>query len=243
MRKISVTAAAFVAVAAFCAPASAATFIPTNNGSPLDEMIKNNHSNTINTGTNLTMDTSPSGFQILYHSTDSLFYNGSSGGYAQVLGNSGGFSDLTISPISNISFTEFRFNLDIPSPADSVPNSDKTFFTFNAKLFFTGGGFQDFLGIDAGNGNGSNRFDIKADPGQLINEILITNLVGKSYTNGHPPVLDKSLDYDFSAIRQASFNFVSGVPEPATWAEFILGFGLAGVMLRRRRSQAAAVPA
>ena len=49
------------------------------------------------------------------------------------------------------------------------------------------------------------------------------------------------MGYDFDAIRQASFDFVSGVPEPATWAEFILGFGLVGVMLRRRRQSA--VPA
>ena len=49
--------------------------------------------------------------------------------------------------------------------------------------------------------------------------------------------------YDFDSIKQASFDFVSGVPEPATWAEFILGFGLTGVMLRRRRNQTAVVPA
>ena len=41
----------------------------------------------------------------------------------------------------------------------------------------------------------------------------------------------------------ATFTQTSGVPEPATWAEFILGFGLAGVMLRRRRGQTAALPA
>lgn len=34
-----------------------------------------------------------------------------------------------------------------------------------------------------------------------------------------------------------------GVPEPAAWAMMLLGFGGAGVLLRRRRAQAAALPA
>jgi hypothetical protein len=39
----------------------------------------------------------------------------------------------------------------------------------------------------------------------------------------------------FSGAHVAAVN---GVPEPATWAEFILGFGVIGIALRRRRSQA-----
>jgi len=34
----------------------------------------------------------------------------------------------------------------------------------------------------------------------------------------------------------ASLNFVSGVPEPATWASLAAGLGLLGVMARRRRA-------
>jgi hypothetical protein len=238
MRKISVAAAAFFALAAFSVPAMAATILTTGvDGNPLDEMIKNNHSTTINTGTDLTMDTSPSNFQILYHSTDSLFYNGSSGGFAQVQGNGGGFSDLTISPISNISFTSFKMNLDIPGAADDVPSNYKTDFTFSAQLFFAGGTSQTFTGLDLGTGNGSNRILITAGMNELINEIVLSNLVGVSTRNSDTI----THSYDFDAIRQASFDFVSGVPEPATWAEFILGFGLVGVMLRRRRQSA--VPA
>jgi len=37
---------------------------------------------------------------------------------------------------------------------------------------------------------------------------------------------------------EAHFAAVNGVPEPATWAEFILGFGVIGIALRRHRSQA-----
>ncbi|HEX5377431.1 MAG TPA: PEPxxWA-CTERM sorting domain-containing protein [Phenylobacterium sp.] len=42
------------------------------------------------------------------------------------------------------------------------------------------------------------------------------------------------------AIGQPYSFSVTGVPEPATWATMILGFGLAGVALRRRRARLAA---
>jgi hypothetical protein len=78
--------------------------------------------------------------------------------------------------------------------------------------------------------------------GEYINKIVIANLETTSFNNKYPSILITT-HYDFDAIKQASFNFAPGVPEPATWAEFILGFGMAGVMLRRRRNQAAAAPA
>src|SRR4051812_7396715 len=97
MRKISITATAFVALAALCAPASTATLIMLNNGQDLDEVI---HSNGTQSGTSLTLQSNPSDFLIKYLSSDSLKVTGN--GVAQVKGNSGGFTDLTISPISNI---------------------------------------------------------------------------------------------------------------------------------------------
>ncbi len=44
---------------------------------------------------------------------------------------------------------------------------------------------------------------------------------------------------DESTFYQAvdNINLTSAVPEPATWAMMITGFGLAGAMLRRRRGQ------
>ena len=104
-------------------------------------------------------------------------------------------------------------------------------------MFFTGGGSQLFDNVDLGTGSGSNRLDIAAGTGELINKIVLSDLEGFSTKSGSPNI---SGGYNFSAIKQASFNAISSVPEPATWAEFILGFGAIGVALRRRRSQAAA---
>ena len=228
MRKTSIAvAAAFIALAAFAAPASAATII-SDNGGDLAEVI---HSNGTQTGTSLTLQSNPSDFLIQYLSSDSLSVTGN--GVAQVFGSSGGFSDVTISPISNISFSAFKFNLDIPSGPTGGATND---FTFDAQVFFTGGGSQTFNDVDLGTGTGVNRFLITAGSNQLIDQIVLSDLVGSSTKNGDTTVSG----YDFTILEQASFNFASAVPEPSTWAEFIVGFGLMGMMLRRRRTVSAA---
>jgi hypothetical protein len=231
MRKISVAAAALVALSAFCAPASAATIVTTNSGNDLAEVI---HSNGSQAGMSLTLQSQPDPFSILFQSTNSLSVTGN--GVAQVDGSSGGFSNVTITPVSNISFTAFKFNLDIPKGPTGGASND---FTFDAQVFFTGGGSQLFDNFDLGNGNGANRILITAGVNQLIDKIVLSDLVLSSTKSGNTTITDPN----FTDLKQMSFNEVAGVPEPATWAEFILGFGLTGVMLRRRRNQTAAVPA
>jgi hypothetical protein len=226
MRKTSAATAALVALAAFCAPASAATLILTNNGSDLTEVI---HSNGTQTGTSLTLQSQPDPFFLLFQSTDSISVTGN--GVAQVNGSSGGFSNVTITPLSNFSFSAFKFNLDIPNG----PNGASNDFTFDANVFFTGGGSQLFDNVDLGNGNGANRALITAGANQSINKIVLSDLTLSSTKGGDTTITNPN----FIDLKQMSFNFVSAVPEPATWAEFILGFGMIGVALRRRRSQAA----
>jgi hypothetical protein len=227
MRRISVTAAAFAALSTFCGPASAATIISDNGN--LDEVIHGASKGTT-TGTSLTLDSKSSGFLIQYLSSDVLSVTGK--GVAKVTGDGGGFSDLTITPLSNITFTAFKFNLNIPKGPAMGYSTD---FTFDTQVFFSGGASQTFADVDLGDGKGANRFLITSDVGQYINKIVISDLEGVSTKSGNPTI---DAAYNFDAIKQASFNFAPGVPEPATWAEFILGFGLAGVMLRRRRGQA-----
>ena len=239
MRKISVAAAAFVALAAFCAPASAATIIATSNGNNQDEMI---HGTTMGgvTGKTLSLVGLPDNLSLQYLSTDTLSTSGK--GVAQVTGVSGGFSDLTITPLANFTFTTFKFNIDIPKAAQSTKSFDHTAFSFTTLVYTTDAVLPQTFTVDAGTGNGSNPYLITAAAGEYINKIVFEDLVTKSFNNLHPANIT-TIDYDFDAIKQASFNFAPGVPEPATWAEFILGFGMAGAMLRRRRNQAAVAPA
>lgn len=236
MRKAMI-AAVLIGLAGSAAPALAATMLGTT-GTPLSETIHNSNGAAVD-GNLITLASDPSGYLIDYSSTGILHYNGSSGGFAQVTGPGAGggtgFADLTITPQS-VTFTEFKFNMQIPASVGSfeAPNGYKTNFTFGTTVFFTNG-LSQFFNVDVGAGNGENRFLISAGLDEFINKIVFSNLVGVSTKNNDPTLTNS---YNFDSIRQASFNAVSPVPEPATWALFILGFGAIGAMLRRRREVA-----
>jgi len=86
--------------------------------------------------------------------------------------------------------------------------------------------------------NGENRFIVTGGVGEAISKIVFSNLVGTSTKNGNPTFVN---GYNFDSLRQVSFDaFASGVPEPSTWALFILGFGAIGMMLRSGRGRALA---
>lgn len=234
MRKAMIAAAVLVGLAGGVAPALAATMLGTN-GTPLDEKIKNSHGAAVD-GMFMTFESDPSGYLVDYLSSSTLHYNGNSGGFAQVTGPGAGggtgFADLTILPQA-VTFSEFKFNLALPAAVGSFnpPNGYKTDFSFGTTVFFAAGGSQ-FFDVDVGAGNGENRFLISAGLGEEISRIVFSNLVGTSTKNNSPTLIN---GYNFDAIRQVSFNALSPVPEPATWALFILGFGAIGAMLRRRR--------
>lgn len=238
MRKAMIAAAMFIGLAGSAAPALAATMLGTS-GTPLDEAIKNSHGLGAD-GNLITLASDPSGYLIDYISSSILHYNGSSGGFAQVTGpgagGGSGFVDLTILP-QDVTFTQFKFNMQIPASTGSFepPNGYQTNFTFGTTVFFTNGGSQ-FFDVNVGTGTGENRFLISAGLDEFINKIVFSNLVGTSTKNNNPTLIN---GYNFDSIRQASFNGVfSPVPEPATWALFILGFGAIGAMMRRRRQVA-----
>lgn len=237
MRKVMIAAAVLVGLAGSAVPSLAATMLGTN-GSPLDEMIKNSHGAAVD-GNLITLASDPSGYLIDYLSSSTIHYNGSSGGFAQITGPGAGggtgFVDLTILPQA-VTFSEFKFNMQLPASVGSFspPNGYKTDFTFGTTVFFAAGGSQ-FFNVDVGAGNGENRFLIAAGLGEEISKIVFSNLVGTSTKNNNPTLIN---GYNFDSIRQVSFNAVSPVPEPATWALFILGFGAIGATLRRRRQVA-----
>lgn len=232
MHRISGAAIALLLGATiFVAPASAATLLAAN-GTPLTETIMNSHGAAVD-GNLIKLDSNPSAFVIDYSSTSILHYNGSSGGFAQITGPGAGggtgFADLTITP-ETVTFSAFKFNMQIPASIGSFspPNGYKTDFTFDTTVFFSGGGSQAFS-LDVGAGNGENRYIITAGLTEAINKIVFSNLQGVSTKNNNPTLTHS---YNFDSIRQASFDAVSGVPEPSTWALFILGFGAIGMMLR-----------
>ena len=219
-----------ISILAFAAPASAATLL-TTSGTPLTERITGSSSPD---GTSLHFESSPSNYVVDYSSTD-ILHASSEGGFAFVEGatTTTGFGDLTITPES-ITFSTFKFNLHLPaSDGPDIPNGYQTDFTFDTTVFFSGGGSQMFT-TDVGAGNGENRYLLTAGANEAISQIVFSDLVGVSTRNNDPTLTN---DFNFDSLRQVSFNAI--VPEPATWAMFILGFGVVGTMLRAARKRGA----
>jgi PEP-CTERM motif len=226
MRKTLAAAAAVISLATFAAPASAATMLGTT-GTPLTDMIK---TNSVITSTEIMYTSTPHLLDVDYMSTNALSAS-SQGGFAFVEGGtSSGFANLTITPQS-FTFSDFKFNIKLPAATspEGATKLNKADFTFDTTVFFDGGSHTTFT-TDVGAGNGENRFLITAGLNEEINKIVFDNLVDISGNNN-------GLIFGFDSLRQVSFDAVGGVPEPATWALFILGFGLVGAMLRSARAK------
>jgi len=217
--------AAFLVAAAI--PASAVTMVSTS-GTPLGETIKTNVGGN---GTSIDFFSDPSHLKVVYSSTSTLSPS-SSGGFAFVQGVSGaGFTNLTLTP-DNFTFSDIKFNMQLPasSGGPSIPNGYKTAFTFDTTVYFTGAGSP--VTFNNAGGTGENRFLVTGGVGEAISKIVFSNLVGVSTKNNNPTLTNP---YNFDSLRQVSFDAISGVPEPSTWALFILGFGAIGMMLRSGR--------
>jgi hypothetical protein len=229
MRNSLAAATAIAALVAITAPASAAINLDTStSGTPLTETLQ------VNPGVDgnlVTFLSTPSNLAIDFTSPDML-HSSSTGGFAFIEGTGvkfgDGFSALTIMP-ETITFTSFKFNLMLPAP-NGPDFTSKTDFTFDLEVDYNGGSSKLFTGV-SGDQNGENRMLIFGDANEAINKIIFSNL--KGVTGSGDPV-----SYNFDSLRQMSFNYTGGaVPEPSTWAMFILGFGFIGTMLRSARAR------
>jgi hypothetical protein len=189
--------------------ANAATLTLAGPASPYDEMI---HNNDAPDGTTLTLITKPSAYLIDYTSSDTLSAAGSGNGFAIVTGP---FSDITLDPQSPvIGFTDIQYTLRPVNDPGREPA-----FTYDILVNFVGGGMQSFTDVLFPN---NHKFDINAEGNEVIESLTFSGLE----FNGQ--------SYDFDSLRQVSINAV--IPEPASWAMMITGFGLVGGAIRRRRS-------
>jgi hypothetical protein len=231
MQKMLFGATIAALLVAAAVPASAVTMVSTT-GTPLSETIKTNSG--LN-GTSVDFFSDPSNLKVVYSSISTLNPS-STGGFAFVQGvNDLGFTNLTLTP-SGFTFSGLKFNIQLPAPEGGfdAPNGYKTDFTFDTTVYFTGAGSPvTFNNVGA---NGENRFLISGGIGEAISKIVFSNLVGVSTKNNAETFTNS---YNFDSLRQTSFDaFASGVPEPSTWALFILGFGAIGMMLRSGRGRA-----
>jgi hypothetical protein len=109
---------------------------------------------------------------------------------------------------AGLSFTGAQFNLN------AAADGSTTILAYDQFGTAFGGNF-------AVAGNGTNIFNISAAAGQTIQSIV---------------VMSSAALEDISQIRLGGISAL--VPEPASWAMMILGFGATGAMLRLRRRTA-----
>jgi hypothetical protein len=213
---------------------SAATLVAAT-GTPLTYAV---HNDTTPDGTLQVLDTSPGGYLVDYTSSDVLHNNGSSGGFAKVSGVGGlggaGFADLTIDPEAPIvGFTAIKFNIIMPTHSSEQGVPTGTDWAFDTRVYFLGGGFQDFLGTAS---SPPDRY-LVSDPTKTITSIVFSNLEG-TYDLGRGSTHDfHTAQFNFDGIEQVSFDAVfAAIPEPSSWAMMIGGFFGLGAVLRKRRS-------
>jgi len=183
--------------------ANAATVI-LNNGAPYNYVV---HNDNAGSGNSLALTTKTVASLVTYSSSDMLDA-GAGNGVASVTGiGQAGFSNILVDP--DLNFSIIQFKLEGPNGKDAGTN-------FDILVTFVGGGTQTFLNQLLPS---NSKFDIMAGAGEAISSVAFSDLR-----------TDAGALVNFSALKQVSFD---AVPEPASWAMMLVGFGLIGVATRR----------
>lgn len=200
-------------LAALAMPASAAVMVCTTpNCAPTDDNVMV-IAGTAVTSVGATVGTATGAFTSTTEGANGL--TGNASGQAFVSAVDGVLNQLTFMLDPGYGFKSAVFNLN---PLQGNNNSEAgaitlSFFDPATNTLST----QQFT-IQ---GNGSNWFGFWGTAGEVFR--------GFSYTSDNPAL-------GIADMRQVRLGDVSAVPEPATWAFLILGFGAVGGAMRRRSS-------
>jgi hypothetical protein len=201
---------------AIVTPASAARVIEGKPYNPVGDIAQNEVHNGGGDQDSTTiaafLKDSPN-IDFFFRSTDNLEATGA--GHATVTGDTdggvAGFDSIDLVIENGFTFDAIEFNLDGINETEP----------FEAQVFFSLVGSESFTALDntITVGTGSN-FALVAGEGQFFDAIRLTALgTGR-----------------FNLIRQVDVRAqAAGVPEPATWAMFLMGFGAVGYSMRSRK--------
>ena len=211
MKSLRIVASA-LALVAFAPAASAAVLIDFNNVNT-DENVLFASSTSVATPT-LVAATNQSHTLVTFANALGLLANAS--GQSSTTNADGTLKGLTSVTIED-GFTFAAASFNIPGIQGNPPPAEATT-VFVEALFGNSVIGSATLDLD---GNGENRIRIVGDAGEIFTSFRFTLAPADAGVN---------------ALEQVRLGGIEAVvPEPATWALMIGGFGLAGVAARRRR--------
>jgi hypothetical protein len=215
MRRVLMTALATAAIGLGTAPAYAATFVDCGGGSACVSDTDNvllDAAQDVSSGTGHISGTSTV-IQFSTTDTDGIDLNpGAGAGQATITSGDGTLiNNLTWQLLGGVGFTSAEFNLE-PLTGGGPPVSP-----FDILVTSITNGVVTTATFEGD--TGSNRFGVFASAGEILTGVTIVS------------------DTGFGTFRQLRVTAGSGVPEPATWAMMLLGFGGIGMAMRRSRKR------
>jgi len=223
MSKVSaftlLVASAVVSTLGSTAGQAAVTVCTGNNCVATDENVLVNAATNVATVTGQTQTTN---LNVIFTSTTDALLNGGANGQADVSSADGLLNSLTFALTGGATFKSATFNL-FPLAGNQANEASSVILTYFDPLAGT-------YGTQTINTNGNNFLGITGTAGELFTSVTFT---GNPSTDG------------ISDLRQLRLGgaapATTAVPEPATWAMFIGGFGFIGGALRRTRPARAAL--
>jgi len=209
-------ALAAVMLATAAAPAAAQTFSTTNKN--LDTKIK---ADDYNDGVAETVygTTGVAGTHNVQFTGNTAVNITDGAGYAQIgdADDVNNFVWLEVNPTEG--FTQYAFSTQFAEDS------------YIQVAYSLGGGVFTEIGTVLFQSPGTSNTSYLIDSGGLVFDAIRIMSVGDALGDGTGEA--------FNQIKQNSITMVSNVPEPATWAMMLLGFGAVGFQVRRRRSSLA----
>lgn len=143
--------------------------------------------------------------------------NGDASGQAAITAVDGLLNALTFSLQPGYAFTSAVFNLQ---PLSGNASNEAT--SVEITYYTPGQGMQ----TQTVNTNGNNFIGVYGDAGE---KFIAAGFVGNPSSTG------------IGTFKQLRLGGVAAVPEPGTWAMMLLGFGMLGMAMRRRKTAEGAV--
>ena len=151
-------------------------------------------------------------FGVLFTSPTGELLNGEANGQANVSATDGLLNGLTFALTGGATFASATFNLN-PLPGNQTNEATSVIISYTLP--------SGVVGSFAVNGNGQNFFGIFGTAGERFTSVTFTANPGTTGIS------------DMCQLRLS--GVAAAVPEPGTWAMMLLGFGAAGVAIRRRK--------